>query len=375
MRVEIRDPAALASIPSANVLAHLKSRGWTEEGNWRQRAWIFGKEVEGRHWEILVPQRDAGAGYARNMFETLRVLSQTEEVSELEAFHRLVSAGSDTVRFSSGSRSAEDVISLHGAMDLASSAYDLLMSAGRSVERPSPAFSGRVPKRVSDYLETVSTLPSYFDDFALIVHSPVPPKLQGSLVPMLPFARRVTRKLDQGLKTTELAVSTAMKEGGLSAFDESESFGVSANLCGAIAQLAEHSDVRIDLAWAPIHPSDSPATQYRFRQETADVLNDARVYLRSRAPLLGEEITGDVVLLKRRPEDADGLAHIVPERTDLPETLAVTFEQPDYDTVIEAFQKQVRVSLTADVYHLGRRHELRNPREIRLLADTNDAVT
>lgn len=375
MRVEIQDTAALASIPAANVLAHLKSRGWTEEGVWRQRAWIFGRELDGRHWEVLVPQRDAGPGYARNMFETVKVLSEVELVSQFEVFHSLVSAGSDTVRFSSASRNPNEAPSLHRSMDLSGSAYDLLTSAGRSVENPSPAFRGRIPKSVSDYLATVTPIPGYFDDFDLLVHSPVPPKLQGSLVPNLPFSRRVTQKLANGLETTELAIATATKDGGLSAFDNSESLGVSANLCAAISQLAEHHDIEISTTWASIHPSNVLAATYRFRQESAEVLNDARIYLSSRAPRLDEDVTGNVVLLKRGPQDVDGLAHIVPDRTDLPETLAVKFENPAYEIVIDAFQKQVKVRLTADIYTIGRSHELRNARGVQVLSDSSDAVT
>ena len=226
---------------------------------------------------------------------------------------------------------------------------------------------------MSDYLDTLTLVPSYFDDFDLLVHSPVPPKLQGSLVPNLPFSRRVTQRLATGLETTEHAVAIAYKDGGLNAFDDSEVLGVSANLCAAISQLAEHGDIQISMSWATIHPSDMEAKTYRFRQEFAEVLNDARVYLRGRAPMIDEDVTGDVVLLKRGPEDFDGLAHIVPDRTDLPDTLAVEFERPEYDTVIQAFQKQVKIRLTADIYTLGRKHELRHPRKIQILADSSDA--
>ena len=370
MRIEIQDPDALRSVPSANLIAHLSANGWIETGVWRERAWIYGKEVDGRPWEILVPMRDTGSGYARNMFETVSVLSDVENRSQMEVFHALAAAGSDTIRFAPIRPKPHDVVSLHRSRHLSTAAYDLLASAARSVEAPAAAFRGRPPAQVSEYLDAVAPVPGYYDDFDLLIHSPVPPQLQlqSDVEPTPPFARRVTRRLSIALSTTELAIGKAIKSGGLQAFDDVVDDGVSANLCSALADLAGLGGIQIGVSWAAVHPGPDTGATYRFRQDAASVLNDARTYLNSRAPRLGENIVGDVVLLTRGPNDKDGIAHIEPDRSDLPSPLAATFDPPEYDKIIQAFRAQTKVMLTADIHTKGRMHELRNPRNIRRLS-------
>ncbi len=370
MKVEIQDAVALEQIPSSSVLAYLRTHDWHDDGRWGQRGTLYTTEALGRRWDILIPIKDTVPGYARNMFETIRVLASVEERSQIDIYRDLRAAGADVIRLAALGGDQMRAPSLQRSLGLTTSAYGLLQAAARAADHPAAAYSGRPTAQVSEYLDTVRAFPGDFDDYDLAVHSPVPVEVQGNLFPTdPPFPRRVTMTLSRALASTELAVGSAVTNGGLSAFDGVVDSGVSANLCDAVATLAGRgSGVAIDVQWAPIRGRPGSAVdQFRFLPEAAEVLSEARVYLRQREPYRNEEIIGQVVLLARDVGDQEGRAHIIPEQRDLPTPLAAKFGAPEYDRLIEAFGKQARIRLFADIEPEGRGYNLTNPHHLEII--------
>lgn len=374
MQVEIQDAVALEQIPSSSVLAYLRTHDWQDDGRWGQRGTLYTRESLGRRWDILIPVKDTIPGYARNMFETIQVLASVEDRSQIEVYRDLRSAGADVIRLAALGRDQSRASSLQRNLNLTSSAYGLLQAAARAADHPAAAYSGRPTAQVSKYLETVKAFPGDYDDYDFAVHSPVPVEIQGRLIPAdPPFARRVTVTLSNALASAELAVGSAVTNGGLSAFDGLFEKGVSANLCDSVATLAGGgTGVSIDLHWAPIRGRPGAAgDHFRFLPEAADVLSDARVYLRQREPYRNVEIIGQVVLLARDTGDKEGRAHIIPEQRDLPSPLAATFGSPEYDRLIEAFGRQAKIRLYADIETQGRIYSLTNPQHLEII-DTDE---
>ena len=98
MKVQIRDRDALESLTTANLRAYLEAHGWTDAGHWGERpVVIYGKEHDGRKWEVLVPLRDTASDYAEFMAEAVTTLSEAEDRSQLDVFHDLAGMGSITV--------------------------------------------------------------------------------------------------------------------------------------------------------------------------------------------------------------------------------------------------------------------------------------
>ena len=370
MQVEIQDAVALEQIPSSSVIAYLRTHDWQDDGRWGQRGTLYTTEALGRRWDILIPVKDTVPGYARNMFETIRVLSSVEERSQIDIYRNLRAAGADVIRLVASGGDQMHTSSLQRSLNVTTSAYGLLQAAARAADHPAAAYSGRPTTQVSEYMDTVSAFPGDFDEYDLAIHSPVPVEVQGSLFPAdPPFPRRVTMTLSRALASTELAIGSAVTNGGLSAFDGVVDNGVSANLCDAVAALAGRgSGVTIDMQWAPIRGRPaSVIDQFRFLPEAAEVLSDARAYLRQREPYRNEEIVGQVVLLAREIGDQKGRAHIIPEQRDLPSPLAADFDSPEYDSLIEAFRKQARIRLFADIEPEGRGYNLTNPHHLEII--------
>lgn len=94
MRVQIRDKEALESLTPENLRAYLESQGWGNDRPWGQWGTILSKEHKGKLWEIVIPLRDEGYGYAEFMGLMVATLSDAEERSQLEVFYDLAGAGS-----------------------------------------------------------------------------------------------------------------------------------------------------------------------------------------------------------------------------------------------------------------------------------------
>ncbi|MYD62148.1 MAG: tetratricopeptide repeat protein, partial [Gemmatimonadetes bacterium] len=94
MLVQIRDRAALSSLPSTNLRHYLKTHGWKDVGQWGKRATIYTKKYGGRNWEILIPLSDTVADYAESMAESIAILSTVEDRSQLDVFYDVLKAGS-----------------------------------------------------------------------------------------------------------------------------------------------------------------------------------------------------------------------------------------------------------------------------------------
>ena len=95
MRVQIRDKEALGSLTPENLRAYLESQGWGNDRPWGQWGTILSKEQKGKLWEIVIPLRDEGYGYAEFMGLMVATLAEAEDRSQLDVFYDLANADAD----------------------------------------------------------------------------------------------------------------------------------------------------------------------------------------------------------------------------------------------------------------------------------------
>ena len=374
MLVQIRDRKALATLPVVNLRAYLNSRGWNNEGPWGERpAVIYTKEHGGRSWEVLVPLRDTVADYAESMAESVAILAEVEERSQLDVFHDLSATGADVIRIRSANGRANEQLSLRQSTSLLNDAYDMLASAARAVERPQAAYRGKMSSDVAEYLDNVRPLTGYPQGYALTLHSPVPAGIgQQDLGDDFhaPFPRRATHKLAQALEYTSAALSEAVAGNTLEPFKQAVDYGVSANLCDSVAELAKKGrGIAIDLVWAGVRPSNAPDSHFPFSANSSDILAEAAKSFRRNEPSFDEQIVAQVVELERMPDEFDGRAVILSKRDERLIRIRVKFDQSVYDMVIQAFQEQKSIRLDGDIHPGGNRYELRNPRNVSVLQE------
>ena len=370
MKVEIRDREALESLSLVSLLSYLRSHEWVNDGSWGGgRANLYLREHGGRTCHILVPVRDTVADYAESMAEAVDVLSTVEERSQLDVFHDLSAAGADVVRMRPPNGAHKGSLSLRQSADLLNSAYGMLASVARAVEKPQAAYRGNLSAEVVEYLDNVQPLPGYYEGYTLTLHSPVPADIggQGDFGDeyYAPFPRRTTLKLAQALQSTNTAIGEVIVKDTLEPFEQAVPLGVSANLCDSIAALAKKGDgIEIDVSWADVRPAHAPDSSFRFSEKSADILTEAAKSFRRNEPLLGESVIAHVVRLEREIKEFDGRAFISYVHDDHPIRMRVEFEEPAFNTVIQAFQERSPISLNGDIYRVGNAYELRNPRNL-----------
>ena len=375
MLVQIRDRAALSSLSIVSLRSYLKSHGWRDEGALGKRpAAIYTKEHGGRSWEMLVPLRDTIADYAESMAESVAVLADAEERSQLDVFRDLSSTGADVIRIRSATEEVKESISLRQGAGMYNDAYTMLLSAARAVEKPQAAYRGNMSSDVAEYLDSVQSLPGYHEGYALTLHSPVPAGIgmQEDLGDDFhaPFSRRATSTLARALGRTNTAIAEAVARDTLEPFEEAVSDGVSANLCDSVAEMAgKGHGIEISVVWAGTRPSGHPDPHFRFSAYSADILLEAAKSFRLTKPSYGEQIVAQVVKLEREPREFDGRAEILSTRDERLVRIQVEFDKSVYDTVIQAFQEQRSISLEGDVHPRGRGYELRNPRNLIILPE------
>lgn len=381
MIVQIRDSAALSSIPVASLRSYLASRGWDDMGKWGKRPIaVFAKENGGRTWEILVPHRDSIGGYAANMAEALAVLAAVEDRSQLDIFQDLMGAGADVIRARALNGLRDKPLSLRRKSELYRDAYGMIAAAARAADaiKPQANYRGPLSENVRDYLDGVQPMPDLCNGYALALRSPVPKEFEtqenlgGDFY--APFPRRAALKLAQALKIAGSAIEEAVAGGGLESFRKAIPRGVSSNLCESVANLAKNGGgVEIALSWSPARPPSASVVSsslFVFSEHSADILSEVARVFRRDEPSMNEKVIAHVVKLERKPEEFDGRAEISCSRENRATRLKVEFERASYDAVVKAFRDRAAIELTGDIYREGGKYELRNPRCLSIPEDS-----
>lgn len=101
------------------------------------------------------------------------------------------------------------------------------------------------------------------------------------------------------------------------------------------------------------------------------VTHNTREFRRNE-PRLDCTLTGWVIGLDREPDQFDGRATLRLLIDNRPCHVSVQFEQSMFDTVIHAFRDRIPISLDGDLFPVGQRYELGNPRNLTLIRDADE---
>lgn len=382
MKVEIRDSDALSKLSLVDVRAYLESQGWQQAGRYGTVATIYVKRISGtKHLEILLPLHEQFGDYPQRMSDVVAVLAESEGRSQLSVFNDLVKSGFDVVRFRAPEAGDAGTIRLEHGVLLYDRALDLVAAASNAAIKPKRAYRGAKFDQTREYLQQLRLGQTEIGSYVLTVLSPVPPMLESPelvLFPDLelgeePFPRTVTRTLDRALRATKGAVSEAVATGKLDPFEAAVSDGVSANLCDAIARLAEQdSGIQVSISWSRVRRPPGPRVIYAFTQDNARVLSEAAHAFRDREPLPDTTIEGFVVGLHREQEEFDGKAKIRGFVGNQVRTLTAQFLLPDYSKVVRAHDQKLRVRIDGDLVRRGPLQILENARNLVVFDDGGD---
>ncbi|GDX40362.1 hypothetical protein LBMAG21_06540 [Armatimonadota bacterium] len=385
MKATIQDISTLRALSPTDLASYLRSRGWKQnsQGEGTSSVWELGSGGES-DVEILLPLNPAYRDYSVRVADILETLEIMEKRSQMDILADIQVSTADVIRIQLQNSAYENgSVPLEDGVRFVEHTRDMLLAAACATLQPKAIYPARKPSEAMSYLSRVRLAQTERGSYVLAVHSPVPPRLstdgQRGLFPEEalssltedPLERRVTLTLSKSLSKTKYAVEQAVATSNLTPFTEAVPFGVSANLCEALAGLVSQErsqSLSIRMSWASVR-TVSPETPNAFHitADTAPTLKEAARLLREIAPRDDFELFGMVVALRRESEATNRVtvATVVDEK---PRYVALELSPDEYQLAIRAHESETPIRCEGELVREGRSFRLRSPRSFMLLA-------
>ena len=372
-----RESLGLSSVNLRSLYAYLASHGWQKIEPYGKTGFVFG--LENQTLELLVPSVML-SDYQRRMEEILETLSQVEDRDSLSILRDVSMSEYDLIRVRLPEPTPGGSVAVSDGVSLFQESRNLLLAAACSVSRPQRAYRAGRNQEAIDYMNTVRFGQTEMGSFIANLLSPVPPNLVGQAdmstgLPPEPFARRVTRRLVSGLRSSKSAVSLADHGGDISVFEQNVSQGVSANLCDAIANLLDvenRQSIDVSVSWSLVREPPEGRAQIVFNRSDISVLKEASRILKDRQERPNERLDGYVYALSRGQTQIKGRVTLKAIVDGAMSSVRVDFAPPDYSRIVEAHNQRKVVSLEGDLHRDGQRWVLDNPRDLEVQIDEDE---
>lgn len=371
----------ITSLPDpGDVTAFLRSRDWViRDRDDRAVRWEKALETDAVPEEAVVPLGVELADYRLRLSEALSNIALAERVSVSELLETFRHSNSDLVE-------ARLPTTETGSMPLSAvgeavpAFRDLLLAAASSAASPQANFPRRKPTEAVDFLDDVRFLAPRPGSFVLRAASAVPSGAGDQLIPDEPFPRRATVMLASGLLAARDAARSVMVQDDWEAFDRSVSDGVSANLCGAIAEIGEAIDderVDLSLAWSPLRPVSidrirGPLFRVVFTPSELTQVREAARSMRRANEVPDIQLEGIVTTLDRDQAATQGEITLKAWYEDRTRPIRMRLEPDDYSLAVHAHEARATVSVEVDIQtRSGHLRGLR-PRHFAVIDETDD---
>ncbi|MGO9847217.1 MAG: hypothetical protein ACLPKT_11600 [Methylocella sp.] len=379
MKARILDTPALEAINPTALRAYVVYEGW-------QRLEPFGKfsevytQTNGTKGELILPVSTEIADYAAAVGEALRFISKFEERDEIAIYGDLVRADRDVVRVRAPEADDDGSIGIDPGVELVQHARDMLASAACAAFDPRRAYHLKKVQRAEDYMRHVRLGQTEHGSFVVTLLAPMPPALtlspQASFWPNFdeePYERQVTRILAQSLHSAHDAIVESNRGDGLSAFASAVPKGVSANLCEAVASIIDQANgADVSVTWTRTRPAPKPRDHIVFGRADGEILKEAARQFRLREPRHDERIIGYVTDLHRTEDQIEGRVTIKALIDGRARALWTQLSKIDYAIAVQAHDRQIPVTLVANLELEGQRWRLTEPRDISIIEDENN---
>ena len=300
--------------------------------------------------------------------ELIERFAQVGDSDELTVYRSLVTSDRDVIRVCAGEGDDRSV-SLSSGIDLINGTRDLLLAVACSLDNPKAAYRADANRKATDLINTVRLGQTDHGSYAITLLTPlVPPPLE-TLVPGSheldePIHRRLTRRLMEALTSTIEATERAIV-GDNQALMDAPKYGLSANLCDALARMTEpFRTLDVDVSWARTRPVSNPPPKVRFSHSSTPFLREAARLFRSQVPQPDVQLIGFIGQLKRGKNGDDGTVRLstrsIGNRQN-PVSVTVVLEREDYENAVQAHRDRAPVVMSGDLERFGERWRLLNP--------------
>ena len=371
MQVKILDQEALKAVSPASLVAYARAAGWRKAEEYGKFSDVY---VATDFPELIIPRTRRLGDYAYIVSQVLDVFASATDADEISLYRDLVAADRDIIRLCVSAEDNDGSITVRRGLEMMRGANNMLTAAARSVVDTQAVYHGRISRRVQDYLNEIRLGQTEQSSYVVTLMSPVvAPKMQRELgldesTDDEPIERRTTVRLVEALQETRCAVERAVG-GDATAFSKSVRHGVSANLCEAVAELAEpFPELDVIVTWARTRPVDGIQSIVRFSKADAPILREAARVFRSEAPQPDMCITGPVERLTREESELDGTITIRAYVESKVRSIKAVFRYADYGRAVRAHGEKASIVLHGDLERVGQRWRLLNPRVVEVIS-------
>ncbi len=377
MRAIITDDEALRAVSVLSINAYLRTQGWEIVENLGNRGVVYNGPA---NTEAFAPGSERLGDYAASVSSVIASIARAEERDETSVYRDLVHSDRDVIRFRAPDAEDDGSISLLAGVDLVQQSKDALLAAACSAGAPQRYFRSGSNAKATEYLRSVKLGQTEHGSFVVNLYSPVPPRLadgtQATLWPDFdeePFSRQVTITLMKAIDALTTALDEVGRGGDIEAFEAVVHKGVSSNLCLAIAGLIKDGDgLDFSLNWAMTRSAPQPRFRREFSVNQSEVLSEAARVLKERQSFRNEVLEGYVMGLTRDVQETEGTIKLKTFVEGQRRSVSVDLSAGDYRKAIEAHESKSEIRIEGDLEFEGQRYYLRNPRNIRIIEESEE---
>jgi hypothetical protein len=378
---ETTDLETISALSPTHVAGYLRSRGWHDQGKYGSYGQVYSKKVDDHTFNVVLPRLATIADFTTRMRGLINVVAEVERRRATGVLFDLTLAPFDVIRVRSMDADAYGSIRFEQGLDLHEEAKRALVAAANATasEQPRKAWKGRRPDSVGQYLERLRLGQTENASFSLTVLSPYSFDPEGqekaTLFEDQAFGRRVTLKFGSALTAIETALAEAVAGDPVPAFEKGIAAGVSADICQALAKLADNeSGIQVSVSWSPAKPTSGPIRLSLTPQDSAVLHEIARTFARQE-PEPEFELEGLVEEIKEKPERFDGSVVIqakLPQQAGV-RKIRVHFAQRDREFVYEAAKNKRWVRVIGNLARDGKLLKLEEPHDFSIVEPSDES--
>ena len=267
----------LEAISPETLSQYLRARGWHEAGDFLGKAsiWHLGEDLE-----VLLPKSDHLRDYKTRVCEIIDVLELSEHRDRQQILNDLLLQPTDLIKIRIDSPDIiGGTIPIDEAVRLYEATSKIMKFIASATVQPRSVYRGGIFAEVKEYLQELRVGETEQGSYIINVLSPIMQEHEN-------FGRKVNLFLNRALTAINTTTKYVLAGSNIDIFEQSVESGVSSNLCDALLEVGNYTDLQ-DLSfrwqWSPMW--DAPANakeKLDLSKQTFPVLKEASKLLKSK---------------------------------------------------------------------------------------------
>ena len=364
--------ALLQSLSPSRFEAYLYAIGWKQVGEISAKFSIWHQGNS----EVIIPKRQEFADYTNRIYDALLILADLNNSNVEELFKNVSASMADRLKIRvNTSESSKHTLTLDKGIELIDGAKRLIQSSARAVIEKKSSYLGKVDEQVIKYMEQVELGQTEAGSFIINILSPISASSQTNLNQTdltygKPYERKVLETLEKALSGLENSAIAFLENNRFEHFDNAIQFGVSKNLCEAVALIANCSprdDIEIDISWSPLVERRA-SSRLLIKQKIIPAVHEAIEYYNSIQRHENVPIEGYVKDLHRESIQQDAGQIVISAFYDGSyKRVRVEVTADNHKIAIQAYEEKRKVMCVGTLFKKGRYWHLASPSNLALM--------